>query len=233
MRGDGLTFPILPREHHLDSLRRSLMRAQRSIGLTPTNTHSNPWRRIQFRVRFPSASFAERSAEDYLLIAAAGPLSQAELLLTASELEERGEFVLQDEADARKWVLASIARRQGQPEFRRRLIAAYDGRCALSGCAAEPALEAAHIVPYRGRNSNDVRNGLLLRADLHTLFDRGLLAVVSSTLRATVAHELMHTEYASLDGQALSLPRDTSCHPSPEALKVHLARSACSRATRT
>ena len=56
-------------------------------------------------------------------------------------------------------VIASIVRRRGQPEFRRALIEAYSGRCAISGCDAVDALEACHIVPYGGSQTNRVSNG--------------------------------------------------------------------------
>jgi hypothetical protein len=52
----------------------------------------------------------------------------------------------------------------------------YQGRCAVTSCDAGAALEGAHLRPYRGPESNDVTNGLLLRADIHTLFDLRLLA---------------------------------------------------------
>jgi hypothetical protein len=61
--------------------------------------------------------------------------------------------------DSRQRVLAQIVRRRGQQEFRERLLAAYDGRCAITGCDAVEALEAAHIVPYRGVDTNSVQNG--------------------------------------------------------------------------
>jgi putative restriction endonuclease len=52
----------------------------------------------------------------------------------------------------------------------------YSGRCAITDCEIDDVLEAAHISPYSGRSSDQVCNGLLLRADVHTLFDCGLLA---------------------------------------------------------
>jgi hypothetical protein len=66
-------------------------------------------------------------------------------------------------SDARDRTLASIVRRRGQPQFRERLLAIYDGRCAISGCNAVEALEAAHISPYKGRHTNHPQNGLLFR----------------------------------------------------------------------
>jgi putative restriction endonuclease len=75
--------------------------------------------------------------------------------------------------DMRDWALRCIAARRGQAAFRAALIDAYGGRCSITGCDAVEALEAAHISPYKGDHTNDVTNGLLLRADLHTLFDLG------------------------------------------------------------
>jgi hypothetical protein len=71
-----------------------------------------------------------------------------------------------DAEDARKRRLAEIIRREGQPKFKADLLLAYEGRCAVTGCNAAEALEAAHIRAYRGREFNKVSNGLLLRADI-------------------------------------------------------------------
>lgn len=82
-------------------------------------------------------------------------------------------------------------------------------------------LEAAHINPYLGAKTNDVTNGLLLRADLHTLFDLGLLTVDPNSLRLVVASSLKGSDYESLHGTALRLPAVTSSRPSQEALEKH------------
>jgi len=67
--------------------------------------------------------------------------------------------------------------RAGQQEFRQRLLDAYGRRCAVSNCAVEEALEAARIIPDTvvGDAGMDPRNGILLRADIHRLFDCGLI----------------------------------------------------------
>lgn len=57
----------------------------------------------------------------------------------------------------------------------------------MSGSTVVETLEAAHIVPYQGPGTNHSLNGLLLRADLHTLFDLGLLAIAAETLTILVA----------------------------------------------
>ena len=91
---------------------------------------------------------------------------------------------------------------------------------------APPALEAAHIVPYRGPQTNHPANGLLLRADMHDLFDLGLVAVDADSLRLRLAGELAGTEYEQYEGQRLWLPRDEAARPSREALERHRAGSA-------
>jgi predicted restriction endonuclease len=82
-------------------------------------------------------------------------------------------------------------------------------------------LEAAHITPYLGPQTNDVSNGLLLRADIHTLFDLGLLSVDSTNYRILVSKVLDGTEYQSLAGKDLLLPGAISKRPSTKALKEH------------
>jgi predicted restriction endonuclease len=64
---------------------------------------------------------------------------------------------------------------QGQPAFWDALLQAYERQCAITGCTVLQILEAAHIMPYMGKPTNRVDNGLLLRSDLHTLFDLGLI----------------------------------------------------------
>jgi predicted restriction endonuclease len=91
---------------------------------------------------------------------------------------------------------------------------------------AEPALEAAHIVPYRGPQTNHPANGLLLRADMHDLFDLGLVAVDTDTMTLRLAVELVGTKYESYEGKRLVLPSDEAIMPSIEALDMHRAQSA-------
>ncbi len=119
-------------------------------------------------------------------------------------------------ADARRRVLALIAARRGQAAFRSRLLEAYDGCCAISGCSIGPVLEAAHIVPYRGDHTNAVTNGLLLRADLHTLFDLDLLRIDASSLAVELDIELSNSEYQRFAGQKLRLPKIATQRPLPE-----------------
>lgn len=76
----------------------------------------------------------------------------------------------------RQLIAASIKGRRGQTKFRQDLLKVY-GQCLVTGCQYEPILEAAHIEPYFLGGTFAVENGLLLRADMHTLFDLGLGSV--------------------------------------------------------
>lgn len=135
--------------------------------------------------------------------------------------EQAGKFEPGSVVDARRRTVAAVFQRQGQHDFRQKLLAAYGGRCAVTGCDAVDALEAAHIYPYRGLQTNHVTNGLLLRADIHNLFDLGLLAVNSSTMAVMIAPTLVTTTYAELAGRPLRLPSHEWEKPSLEALDVH------------
>lgn len=124
--------------------------------------------------------------------------------------------------DARKKVLAEVVRRQGQRKFRKKLLDAYDEKCAVTGYTETRVLEAAHISPYQGPDTNKADNGLLLRADIHTLFDLGLLSINPDTLAIRVAQQISEAEYRALDGTAL---RKSKVAPSKAALQEHWDRS--------
>ena len=123
--------------------------------------------------------------------------------------------------DGRAKTLAEVARRQGQRTFRSKLLKAYAGQCAFVGTAVTDVLEAAHITPYRGKEFNHVQNGLLLRADIHTLFDLKLLKIEPRSMTIVVSPALQSTEYAKLHGQKVRLPAERDSRPSEPALKEH------------
>lgn len=125
--------------------------------------------------------------------------------------------------DARQRVLRSIAQRRGQRAFRDALMSAYGGCCAMTGCAIADVLEAAHIYPYRGAATNAVSNGLLLRADLHTLFDCGLIAIDAVSRTILVSPRLNDSEYGELHGRKLRSPQTPAQLPSEAALIIHRA----------
>jgi putative restriction endonuclease len=114
--------------------------------------------------------------------------------------------------------------RRGQPAFRQSLLHAYGRTCAITGCTAEPVLEAAHLLPYRGPASNTVSNGLLLRADIHGLLALGLLAIDPHTRLVAVSAQLVGTEYATLAGRRLAEPVCATQRPAQTALESHWSR---------
>ena len=140
---------------------------------------------------------------------------------TAAELEKTDPFDPKNVEDARARIRAQIVRRQGQGPFRQAVLRAYGRRCAITGCDVEEALEAAHIFPYRGEKTNHVTNGVLLRADLHTLFDLGMITVDPETVKAVIAGSLRRTAYGEFHGKLLQLPVDEASRPSREALEWH------------
>lgn len=142
----------------------------------------------------------------------------AEMKQIAAEAEQAS-FDPENMADGRRRVLQDVVRRQGQPKFRRLLLAAYAGRCAITGCDVESVLEAAHISPYLGKDSNSVQNGLLLRADIHTLFDLGALKIAANG-RIEIDEMLIGTIYGAYEGQSIRMPDKQAEHPSPRALAL-------------
>jgi hypothetical protein len=139
----------------------------------------------------------------------------------ADEVEREGGFDPDDREDARHRTFRSIAQRRGQRQFRDALIHQYEARCAITGGDAVDALEAAHISPYRNEQANHATNGLLLRADIHTLFDLHLISVDPETNTVAVARQLLDTCYAELAGKQLKMPRSDHARPDVQALSQH------------
>lgn len=136
--------------------------------------------------------------------------------------EERGEaFDPKNISDGRKRIIAAVVRRLGQQAFRRKLLSAYAAQCAMTKCKTLWVLEAAHITPYRGLRTNAVSNGLLLRADIHTLFDLALISIEPKKFVVKVSTLLEGSEYEALDGRGPALPSKTALHPSTAALEYH------------
>jgi len=104
----------------------------------------------------------------------------------------------------RQRVWAERIDRPEQTRFREMLIDLY-GKCALSSCATMRALEAAHVDPVHEDGLDDPRNGILLRADLHKLFDADLIAVDPADGRVHVA-AACRDDYADLANVVFSPP---------------------------
>ena len=130
------------------------------------------------------------------------------------------------ELDAIKYGAPTTIRpRLGQGAFRILVTDAYDRRCSVTSEPILPILEAAHIHPYAAGGEHALNNGLLLRSDLHTLYDRGYLTVtedrhleVSSRIREEFNNG--HQFYA-LHGKMLRVPNNPAYAPSVENLRWH------------
>ena len=96
--------------------------------------------------------------------------------------------------------------RIGQQRFREEMLARYGETCAFTGPQPSGALEAAHLYLYSKTPEHDLRGGLLLRRDLHALFDRWLITIDPDAWSIQIAPELKHyPDLAALDGQLVKL----------------------------
>jgi putative restriction endonuclease len=116
--------------------------------------------------------------------------------------------------------------RIGQGAFRVLVTDAYGRRCAATGERTLPVLEAAHIKPYAESGPNHVNNGLLLRCDLHILFDRGYLTVnkgyrleVSPRIREEFENGRQY--YAMAGHQLVVLPERDADRPADGFIEWH------------
>jgi putative restriction endonuclease len=127
-----------------------------------------------------------------------------------------------DDYDARLRTVRQIFARRGQRAFRASLLQAYSGCCAVTGCTVTAVLEAAHLRPYRGPDSNVPRNGLPPKGPTST---RSWTSCCwRSTRRAgpsvVLSRSLHETEYARLAGLRLAEPRRPAQRPAREALEA-------------
>lgn len=105
--------------------------------------------------------------------------------------------------DSRRYY-ESLARPE-QAAFRSEVMEIFDSRCAITGCTAEDALEAAHVVPVSEDGGYAPDNGILLRRDIHRLFDLNLVAIDPQCLKVNIADEIAD-DYTKYAGAAVDLP---------------------------
>jgi len=122
------------------------------------------------------------------------------------------------------WREGQIRRRRGQPEFRRRLLEAYESRCAVTGNAMPDLLEAAHIIPHAEGTDYRESNGLLLRADIHTLYDLHHLSIDDRGEIHLSRDAQAMEDYQALHGRHIRFPVRISQEPAPMNLASRHAR---------
>lgn len=156
------------------------------------------------------------------LMAAAEATSAPEFKLGSGFSESAAPY----EASALRYGEPSIIRpRLGQGAFRLAVTDAYGRQCAVSEGRVLPALDAAHIRAYGEGGRHEVSNGILLRKDIHSVFDAGyvtfdenLKLVVSDRVRTEFNNG---NEYRRLQGSALRLPPLRQYQPNLDALSWH------------
>lgn len=169
--------------------------------------------------------------------ALAEALSTASMSLVLSEMDKRAKNAEYENAEiarelarnpellAREFILALRETRPEQPKFRALLREAQGDACAITDTNVPEVLEAAHIIPFsEGRSCRDfVSNGLLLRSDIHKLFDRLLLSIDPKTMQVWLSPELRDGKYGVLHG------KEIETHAAPLALAEHFRRSSNKR----
>jgi putative restriction endonuclease len=116
--------------------------------------------------------------------------------------------------------------RIGQGAFKISIIDAYNKRCSISGERTMPVLDAAHIKPYSEAGPNFIKNGLLLRSDIHKLFDSGYITITNDH-RIEVSKKIKEEfengrEYYQFHGKEFSvLPSRNEDKPLAEYVEWH------------
>jgi putative restriction endonuclease len=119
-----------------------------------------------------------------------------------------------------------ILPRLGQGLFRILVTDAYERRCAITGERTMPVLDAAHIMPYTVVQRHEISNGLLMRSDLHRLFDGGYLTIDPADHRVVVSKRIKEEfnngkEYYGLEGARIREPIESWAKPHKENLEYH------------
>jgi len=168
--------------------------------------------------RFPTKAFGflvaqiaagiDRKANDMTVNEAAAPLRRfgaVEVRLDRSSLTPK-------EEECRKVSYHRTLARPYQARFRAILLAAYRG-CAISKVDVDDAVEAAHVVEFAREGRNSLANGILLRCDLHSLFDSGDLGINPIDMTVHFS-ERCRKHYTGYEGSHVEIPRGG---PSPAA----------------
>lgn len=143
---------------------------------------------------------------------------------TALIANQNSFVVAEDAPQYGKSILQKV--RIGQGAFRLSIIDAYHKRCAITGEKTLPVLEAAHIKPFAEAGPNQIVNGLLLRSDMHKLFDDGYITItpdLTIEISKKIREEFNNgREYYQYHGKSLlTVPKLNIDRPSPVYLEYH------------
>lgn len=179
---------------------------------------------FRYEGEFTILSHKRNNTNNYNLVEAVFVRKESEQEYT-EEIEKEGGINLKelnDEAKAIEYKKAGNRKiRQGQQEFRKRLIKEYEKKCAVTSCDITIALEAIHIFgATSGKESMKTQNGLLLRVDIHRLYDEGLIAF-DDDYCLILSKKLERGHYKKYNGKKIKLPKNENSYPSRELLKKH------------
>jgi hypothetical protein len=124
--------------------------------------------------------------------------------LSEEEIAIEADRTAIEEGFERRFNMQEVRPEQGV--FRDALMSLYKGKCVISGCSVAPVLQAAHVIPFSEavHLRNSLTNGLILRSDIHTLFDRLLLAINPKDSMVVIASELQATAYRTFEGKKIA-----------------------------
>lgn len=119
--------------------------------------------------------------------------------------------------------------REGQRAFRQEILKNYHSQCAVTREKTRPVLEAAHIEPYAKSHNHLPSNGLLLKSDIHKLFDEGLVSITPEDFKFHVS-SLLEKKYKNgkyyyqFEGHTIDVPKRNELQPDPELLQRHFEK---------
>lgn len=139
--------------------------------------------------------------------------------------EGKSQLVLEEQEPAYSLgILQKV--RLGQGAFRVLVTDAYSKRCSITGERTLPVLEAAHIKPYVNSGPHFISNGILLRSDIHKLFDRGYLTItkdlkveISSRIKTEFENGKEYYQYHG--NKLLFLPEKEMNKPNEKYINWH------------
>ncbi|MDD5313035.1 MAG: HNH endonuclease [Dehalococcoidia bacterium] len=119
----------------------------------------------------------------------------------------------------------AIIPRLGQGSFRVMVTDAYDRRCSITNERTLPALDAAHIKPFSESGKHAVDNGILIRRDIHALFDKGYVTITPS-MKLEVSRKIREEfengrDYYKFHGNSIRPPVSPKYYPAKEYLEWH------------
>ena len=119
------------------------------------------------------------------------------------------EYIKEAKDDELNKIQVWINQRKNQSKFKLNLLKKYNSQCLISKIKIPELIEAAHIYPHSRSGQNNVANGILLRSDLHILFDCGLLSINPENFNVIIDKSLAKTEYQKFHNLKVDLTEES------------------------